>query len=74
MTIPTNAQTTFTTIGIREDLAEAIYERLGEISYHRIRMDLKLADVKHLRGDVDGERVLRESIYGRLEYEEHKLD
>ena len=56
------------------DLAESIYERLGEISYHRVRIDLKLADIKHLRGDVDGERALRESIYGRLEYEEHKLD
>ncbi len=56
------------------DLAASIYQRLGEISFHRVRMDLKLADIKHLRGDVDGERVLRESIYGRLEYEEHKLD
>ena len=38
----------------------------------RTRMLLKLSDVKHLRGDVAGERALRESIYGRLEYEERK--
>ncbi len=32
-------------------------------------MMLKLADVSFLRGDVEGERGLRESIYGRLDVE-----
>ena len=54
------------------DLAESIYERLAELDYHRLRMDLKLADIRHLRGDVEAERSLREGIYGRLDYEEHK--
>ncbi len=54
------------------DLAEEIYRSLQVVSDRRLRMLLKLSDVKHLRGDVAGERALRESIYGRLEYEERK--
>ena len=54
----------------RLDLAETIYTRLAEIPYGPVRMDLKLADIRYLRGDLEGERALRESIYGRLELEE----
>lgn len=52
------------------DLAEEIYERLSDFGARRSRVLLKLADVKHLRGDVRGERALREEFYGRLDYEE----
>lgn len=56
------------------DLAEDIYDRLSEFGTRqsrRARMLLKLADVKHLRGDIEGERELREMFYGRLDYEEN---
>ncbi len=56
------------------DLAEAIYERLRKDPERRLRMLLKLADVKHVRGDVAGERTLREHIYGRLDFEERQAD
>ena len=52
------------------DLAETVYRRLA--AYDRVRMWLKLADVAHLRGDVDEERRFREAIYGRLDLEEAK--
>lgn len=52
------------------DLAEDIYKGLLSFSDRRVRILLKLADVRHIRGDVDGERELRESLYGRLELEE----
>ncbi|MFQ5528107.1 MAG: hypothetical protein ACE5GX_17855 [Thermoanaerobaculia bacterium] len=52
------------------DLAEAIYERLSDFASRRARNLLKLADVKHGRGDVKGERELREMFYGRLAYED----
>jgi hypothetical protein len=51
------------------DLAEAVYERLQDWPERRVRMLLKLSDVKHLPGDVEAERALRESIYGRLDHE-----
>ncbi len=60
------------------DLAERIYERLSEFDAsrahraRRARVLLKLADVKHQRGDVEGERALREIFYGRLDYEENR--
>ena len=53
-------------------MAEAAYERLGSEPGRRLRMLLKLSDVKHRRGDVAGERELRESLYGRLELEERR--
>ncbi len=52
------------------DLAESIYARLAEIPYGSVRMELKLADIRFVRGDLEGERALRESIYGRLDFEE----
>jgi len=52
------------------DLAEEVYKRLSEFDLRRARILLKLADIKHLRGDVEGERELREMFYGRLDYEE----
>lgn len=51
------------------ELAGKIYRRLGEYSDRDARMLLKLADVAHLEGDVETERRLRESLYGRLDYE-----
>lgn len=51
------------------DFAEEAYAALGRDSQRSVRMMLKLADVAHLRGDVKGERELRESIYGRLDVE-----
>ena len=51
------------------DLAESIYSRLAEMAYDPVRIDLKLADVRFLKGDLEGERALRESIYGRLDVE-----
>jgi len=56
------------------DLAEGIYERLQDWPDRRLRMLLKLADVRHQQGDVEAERSLRESIYGRLEYEESRVE
>lgn len=52
------------------DLAGKIYRRLGEYGDRDARMLLKLADVAHLEGDVATERRLRESLYGRLDYED----
>lgn len=54
----------------RLDLAESIYMRLAEIPYGSVRMELKLSDIRFVRGDLEGERVLRESIYGRLDFED----
>jgi len=54
----------------RLDLAEEIYQRLQDWPDRGVRMLLKLADVRYLQGDVDAERTLRESIYGRLDYEQ----
>ena len=48
------------------DLASEIYERLQEDPTRRVRVQLKLSDVKHVQGDLAGERALRERIYGRL--------
>ena len=52
------------------DFAAEAYAELGRDPKRSVRMMLKLADVAHLRGDVDRERELRESIYGRLDVEE----
>ncbi|MDX1645207.1 MAG: hypothetical protein R3244_12700 [Thermoanaerobaculia bacterium] len=51
------------------DLAGEIYRRLGTYGDRDARILLKLADVAHLEGDVETERRLRESLYGRLDYE-----
>ncbi len=51
------------------DFAEEAYTELGRDPERSVRMMLKLADVSFLRGDVEGERGLRESIYGRLDVE-----
>lgn len=51
------------------DFAEEAYTELARDPKRSVRMLLKLADVKFLRGDVAGERELRESIYGRLDVE-----
>ncbi len=53
-------------------LARALYERLRLYPDRSARVVLKLADVLFLERDIEGERSLRESIYGRLEPEEHK--
>lgn len=52
-------------------LAEAIFERLYADLHRRARIQLKQADLAHLRGDVASEIALREAIYGRLDLEEH---
>ncbi len=56
------------------DLAEEIYQRLRDWPDRRLRVLLKLADVHYLKGDVEAERILRESIYGRLDYEQSTLE
>lgn len=52
------------------DFAFELYESLAPFPDRRTRILLKLADVAHLRADVEAERTLRESIYGRLDIEE----
>jgi hypothetical protein len=52
------------------DTAEAIYRRLAGYPDRSVRILLKLADHAHLAGEVDAERALRESIYGRLGVED----
>ncbi len=52
------------------ELSRRIYERLRTEPVRTGRVLLKLADVLYLEGDFEGERSLRESIYGRLEPEE----
>ncbi|MDH3744358.1 MAG: hypothetical protein OES47_04570 [Acidobacteriota bacterium] len=52
------------------DFAETVYLRLQNHPRRRTRALLKHADIRHLRGDVQEERRLREAIYGALEYEE----
>jgi hypothetical protein len=56
----------------RRDLAfaEELYRDLRARPDRRTRVLLKLADLAHLRGDVDGERELREAVYGSLRWEE----
>jgi hypothetical protein len=50
--------------------AEQLYSAVVDQPDRRIRVLLKLADIAHLRGDVERERTLRESFYGRLRLEE----
>jgi len=54
------------------DLAAGVYEHLQDWPDRRLRMLLKLADIRYLQADVEAERALRESIYGRLDYEESR--
>ncbi len=53
-------------------LARRVYERLRTSPDRAGRALLKLADVLYLEHDFEGERSLRESIYGRLEPEEYR--
>jgi hypothetical protein len=46
--------------------AEAAYREALERGGDPVRLLLKLADVRFLAGDVEGERELRERVYGRL--------
>ena len=46
--------------------AERIFRALESRPEHRLRMMLKRSDVAFVRGRLDEERRLRESIYGRL--------
>ena len=57
---------------MRQRQAAQIFERLVSDPQRRVRILLKLSDLEHLRGDVDAERELRESIYGSLQFEELK--
>jgi len=46
--------------------ADSAYRQALERGGEAVRLLLKLADVRYLAGDLEGERVLRERIYGRL--------
>lgn len=54
----------------RLDEAEAIYEVLLQRPDTSVRALLKIADVRFLKGDLEGERAAREAIYGRLGFED----
>lgn len=54
----------------RLDEAETIYEALLQRPETSVRALLKIADVRFLEGDLEGERAAREAIYGRLGFED----